>query len=66
MKQIKIKKDEEDFLEFLKHQTTAEYGGYQIFDGTRSHLLHIPEELLDLILFLKVYEKNMVKKLRNF
>ena len=52
-KEIKDKKDKKDFLEFLKYQTTAEYGGYQIFDGRRSHLLHVPEELTDFIFFLK-------------
>ena len=44
-KELKDKNDKEDFVEFLRHQTTAEYGGHQIFDGRRSHLLHIPEEL---------------------
>jgi len=53
-------------LEFLKHQTTAEYGVYQIFDGTRSYLLHIPEELLDFILFLKLHEKKYGKKIKKF
>ena len=65
-RELITKKDKEDFLEFLKHQTTAEYGGYQIFDGTRSHLLHIPEELLDLILFLKAHEKKCDKKIKKF
>ena len=44
-KELKDKNDKEDFVEFLRHQITAEYGGHQIFDGRRSHLLHIPEEL---------------------
>ena len=30
---IKNAKDKKDFLEFLRYQTTAEYGGNQIFDG---------------------------------
>jgi len=37
-----------------------------MFDGTRSHLMHNPEELCDLIFFLKNYEKKKRKKLRNF
>ena len=36
-KDIKNKNDKENFIELLRHQTTAEYGGYQIFDGRRSH-----------------------------
>ncbi len=31
---IKNAKDKKDFLEFLRYQTTAEYGGNQIFDGS--------------------------------
>ena len=63
---IKNAKDKKDFLEFLRYQTTAEYGGNQIFDGRRSHLLHIPEELLDFILFLKQHEKKTGKKIKRF
>ena len=63
---LKTKKDKEIFREFLKHQTNAEYGGYKMFDGTRTHLMHNPEELCDLIFFLKNYEKKKRKKLRNF
>ena len=44
-KELKDKNDKEDFVEFLRYQTTTEYGGHQIFDGRRSYLLHIPEEL---------------------
>ena len=44
-KELKDKNDKEDFVEFLRYQTTTEYGGHQIFDGRRSHLLHITEEL---------------------
>jgi len=63
---IKNAKDKKDFLEFLRYQTTAEYGGNQIFDGRRSHLLHIPEELLDFILFLKQHEKKTGGKIKKF
>ena len=65
-KELKDKNDKEDFVEFLRHQTTAEYGGNQIFDGGRSHLMHIPEELADFIFFLKQHEKKSVKKIKNF
>ena len=65
-KELKDKNDKEDFVEFLRHQTTAEYGGNQIFDGRRSHLMHIPEELADFIFFLKQHEKKLAKKIKNF
>ncbi|MDC0142460.1 class I SAM-dependent methyltransferase [Candidatus Nitrosopelagicus sp.] len=63
---LKSKKDKEDLLEFLRHQTNAEFGGYRLFDGTRTHLMHIPEELTDLIVFLKNYENNNKMKFSNF
>ena len=37
-----------------------------MFDGTRSHLMHNPKELSDLIFFLKEYEKIKRKKISNF
>ena len=63
-KELNDKNDKEDFVEFLRHQTTAEYGGNQIFDGRRSHLMHIPEELADFIFFLKQHEKKLAKMAR--
>ena len=65
-KDLKTKKDKKQLIDFLRYQTTAEYGGYQIFDGTRSHLMHNPEELSDFIYYLKNYEKKKRKKIRNF
>jgi len=63
---LKSEKDKEELREFLRHQTNAEFGGYRMFDGTRTHLMHNPEELSDLIFFLKDYEKKKRKKIRNF
>ena len=63
---LKTKKDKENLREFLRYQTNAEFGGYRMFDGTRTHLMHNPEELSDLIFFLKDYEKKKRKKIRNF
>jgi len=60
------KKDKENFIEFLRHQTNAEYGGYKIFDGRRTHLMQIPEELADFIFYLKQREKKSGKKFKNF
>ena len=63
---LKTKKDKDNLREFLRHQTNAEFGGYRMFDGTRTNLMHNPEELCDLISFLKNYEKKKRKKIRNF
>ena len=63
---LKTEKDKDNLREFLRHQTNAEFGGYRMFDGTRTHLMHNPEELCDLISFLKNYEKKKRKKIRNF
>ena len=65
-KDLKTKKEKDTLREFLRHQTNAEYGGYRMFDGTRSHLMHNPNELSDLIFFLKEYEKVKRKKISNF
>lgn len=46
-------------ISFLKNNTTIETGGYQIFDGTYKHLLQIPEELAELIIILKKYNKKI-------
>jgi hypothetical protein len=46
-----------DKISFLKNNTTIETGGYHIFDGTYKHLLQIPEELAELIIILKKYDK---------
>ena len=63
---LKTKKEKHDFIEFLRFQTNTEFGGYRMFDGTRQHLMHIPEELSDLLSFLKTCEKNTRKKFSNF
>ena len=65
-KDLKTKKEKHNLGEFFRHQTNAEYGGYRMFDGTRSHLMHNPNELSDLIFFLKEYEKVKRKKISNF
>ena len=63
---LKTKKEKQNLGEFFRHQTNAEYGGYRMFDSTRSHLMHNPNELSDLIFFLKEYEKIKRKKISNF
>ena len=63
---LKTKKQKNDFIEFLRYQTNAEFGGYRMFDGTRTHLMHVPEELCNLISFLKTKEKSANHKFENF
>jgi len=65
-KDLKTKKEKNDLIDFLKYQTTAEYGGNQIFDGTRSHIMHNPEELSEFIYFLKNYEKKKKRKIKSY
>ena len=46
------------FCDFLRNQTTAEWGGNMLYNGANSHLQQIPDELTELIFFLKNYEKS--------
>ena len=43
------KLDKKKLLEFLRHNSNAENGGYRVYDGSGSHSLQIPEELVWLI-----------------
>ena len=54
------------FSKFLRNQTTAEWGGNRLYDGTNSHLQQIPDELTELVFFLKNYEKFNNLKLKKF
>ncbi len=54
------------FCEFLRNQTTVEWGGNNLYDGSNSHLQQIPDELTELIFFLKNYEKSKNIKLKKF
>ena len=40
-------------IKFLKNNTTVESGGNKLFDGSYNTLLHIPDELAELIIYLK-------------
>lgn len=55
-----------DLVEFIKHNTNAEIGGYRIFDGTRTHLMQNPYEFADFLFALKKYEQKSRRKLRSF
>ena len=60
------KKYKNELTNFLRKNTTIEMGGEKIFDGSYNHLLHIPEELTDLIFYLKKIQKNNKKKFSNY
>tara|TARA_B100001250_G_C19796776_1_gene789099 strand:- start:1888 stop:2547 length:660 start_codon:yes stop_codon:yes gene_type:complete len=51
-------------IKFLKNNTTVESGGNKLFDGSYNTLLHIPDELAELIIYLKKACKK--KKINNF
>ena len=55
-----------ELIEYFKHLTNAELGGYRIFDGTRTHMLQNPYELCDFIFALKKYEIDYKHKLNSF
>ena len=55
------KKYKNELTDFLKINTTIESGGNKIFDGSYNHIIHIPEELADLIFYLKKFQKNNKK-----
>ena len=56
----------QELIEFIRHQTNVEIGGYRIYDGTHLHLMQSPWELADFIFALKKHEKNTGIALRNF
>lgn len=56
----------EILVEFIKHNTNAEIGGYRIHDGVGTHLMQNPYELADFIFTLKKHEKTRGKKLSKF
>ncbi|HBR15964.1 MAG TPA: hypothetical protein DD723_10590 [Candidatus Omnitrophica bacterium] len=60
------KKYHGEVVEFIKHNTNVEIGGYRIFDGIGTHLMQSPYEFADFIFALKKYEKDSGKKLRRF
>ena len=60
------KKYKNELNNFLRKNTTIEMGGENIFDGSYNHLLHIPEELTELIFYLKKYEKKNKFNFNNY
>ena len=55
-----------DLIEFFKHQTNIEIGGYRMYDGTRLHMMQSPWELADFIFALKKHEIDNNFRIKNF
>ena len=55
-----------EVIEFIKHNTNVEIGGFQIYDGSGTHLLQNPYEIVDFIFALKKHEKETGKKFNSF
>lgn len=56
----------EELIEFIRHNTNVEIGGYRVFDGMRTHLMQNPYELSDFIFALKKYERERGTPLKKF
>lgn len=56
----------ERVIEFLRHNTNAEIGGYRIFDGTRTHYMQNPVEITDFVFAVKEQEEKLGRKFVRF
>jgi hypothetical protein len=56
----------QELIEFIRHNTNVEIGGYRMWDGIRTHLMQSPWELADFIFALKKYENDTGYKIRRF
>ena len=55
-----------ELIEFIRHQTNIEIGGYRMYDGTHLHVMQSPWELADFIFALKKHEIDNDFKIQNF
>jgi hypothetical protein len=56
----------QELVEFIRHNTNVEIGGYRMWDGTRTHLMQSPWELADFIFALKRHEADIGHKILRF
>ena len=56
----------QELIEFIRHNTNVEIGGYRMWDGIRTHLMQSPWELADFIYALKKHENDTGYKIRRF
>ena len=55
-----------ELIEFVKNMCNAEIGGNKFYDGSGTHYMQNPKEIVDLVFALKKYEKKSKKKLSSF
>jgi len=55
-----------NLIKFLRDQTTAEWGGTRLYDGTNSHLQQNPYELVDCIDEIIKHEYSTKQNIENF
>ena len=65
-KNFSIKKNEIDLLKFLRANTNIDSGGNKLYDGSGSHSLQNPEELVWAIKKVQEITKNKKFKNKNF
>jgi len=53
-------------IETVKKMSNMEIGGYRFYDGSGTHYMQNPNEIVDLIFYLKHHEKKQKIKLNNF
>ena len=53
-------------IESVKKMCNLEIGGYRFYDGSGNHYMQNPNEIVDLIFFLKKHEKKKNLKLKSF
>ena len=55
-----------ELTEFVKNMCNAEIGGNKFYDGTGTHYMQNPKEIVDLVFALKKYEKKRKKNSQVF
>ena len=53
-------------IEAVKKMSNMEIGGYKFYDGSGTHYMQNPKEIVDLIFYLKNYEKKRRIKFESF
>ena len=53
-------------IKIVKNMCNLEMGGERFYDGMGNHYMQNPKEIIDLIFFLKKYEKNNKFKIKSF
>ena len=59
-------KYKKELIRFVENMCNAEIGGNRFYDGTGTHYMQNPREIVDLVFALKKHEKKRKKKLTSF